>query len=275
MRSTALHAAFLAAALLMSSQTTADPPVPVTLNVSVIGAEGTVRVNDVPVNYFRQAGPKVSKTEHGTFTDASPVSLISTGYLLLCMNGDNKLAVEARITDPKGEVDVRLVKSLDEPPLFDQKLTQSGTLNYTLPQSGLPEWTWVKADAVTDGKNELLKTVAVYQQAFVKKDTAAIHAFERSYFDNVQKMQAMPAEALQEALKGEANDIRSARLRPLAAPADLLVEAYLDGRLYVVTDKNHQAPVLLESPGMSGHPWGMGEYWSRIGGKWYVVKRPD
>jgi hypothetical protein len=120
------------------------------------------------------------------------VLFLSTAYLLLCTNDDNKLAVDAQITDPKGEVHMTLVKSMGAPPLFDRKLTHNGALNYTLPQSGLPEWPWVKADTVADGKSELLKTVAAYQQAFVKKDIAVIDAFERPYFDSVLKMQAMP-----------------------------------------------------------------------------------
>lgn len=200
---------------------------------------------------------------------------MSSAYLLLCINGDNQLTVEAQVTDPNGEVRMTLVKSMDAPPLFDQKLTHSGALNYTLSQSGLPQWSWTKADAVADGKSELLKTVAAYQQAFVKKDIASIDAFERPYFDDVLTMQAMPPSALQDVQNEDANDIRSAKLQPLVAPDDLLVESYLNGRLYVVMDKNHNAPVMLESPPAPGLPWGMGEYWSRIGGKWQVVKRPE
>jgi hypothetical protein len=274
MRSVSLRIAVLAAAVLIAAPAMTDPPPqPVSLNVNAIGAQGVVRVNGVPVHYFKEGGPKVSKTGAGTFTNASPTLFVSTAYLLLCTNGDNKISVEAQTTDPKGEVQLTLVKSMNEPPLFDQKLKHSGTLNYSLPQSGLPQWTWIKADAVTDGKSELLKTVAAYQQAFVKKDIATIDAFERSYFDNVLKMQAMPPEALKEAQNEEAKDIRSAKLQPLSAPDSLLAESYLNGRLYVVTDKNHNAPVMLVSPGTP--PWGMGEYWSRIDGKWYVVKRPE
>ncbi len=71
----------------------------------------------------------------------------------------------------------------------------------------------------------VLKAVAAYQQAFVKKDIASIDAFERLYFDNVLKMQAMPPEALQEAQNedAEGHPFRKAVL-PLAAPGDLLVE---------------------------------------------------
>jgi len=276
MRSISTPIVVLAVALLIAEPAMTDPPPqPVTLNVNAIGAQGVVRVNRIPVHYFKEQGPKVNKTSNGTFTDASPVLFLSTSYLLLCTNGDNKLTVEAQITDPKGEVHMTLVKSIGAPPLFDRTLTHSGTLNYTLPQRGLPQWAWIKADAVTDGKSELLKIVAAYQQAFVKKDIASIDAFERPYFDNVLKMQAMPPEALQEAQNEDAKDIRSAKLQPLTAPDDLLVESYLNGRLYAVTDKNHNAPVMLESPAAPGLPWGMGEYWSRIGGKWYVVKRPE
>jgi hypothetical protein len=275
MRSISMRIVVLAVALLIAEPAmTNPPPQPVTLNVNVIGAQGVVRVNGVPVHYFKQQGPKVSKAGNGTFTDASPVLFLSTAYLLLCTNDDNKLAVDAQITDPKGEVHMTLVKSMGAPPLFDRKLTHNGALNYTLPQSGLPEWPWVKADTVADGKSELLKTVAAYQQAFVKKDIAVIDAFERPYFDSVLKMQAMPPGALQEAEHEDAKDIRSAKLQPLAAPDDLLAESYLNGRV-VVMDKNHNAPVMLESPDAPGLPWGMGEYWSRIGGKWYVVKRPE
>jgi hypothetical protein len=276
MRSISTWIVVLAVALLIAEPAmTNPPPQPVSLNVNVIGAQGVVRVNGVPVHYFKQQGPKVNKTGNGTSTDASPVLFLSTAYLLLCTNGDNQVTVETQITDPKGNVRMTLVKSMDAPPLFDRTLTRSGTLNYTLAQSGLPQWTWIKADAVTDGKSELLKAVAAYQQAFVKKDIATIDAFERSYFDNVLKMQAMPPQALQEAENEDAKDIRSAKLQPLAAPDALLVESYLNGRLYAVMDRNHNAPVILESPDTPGVPWGMGEYWSRIGGKWYVVKRPE
>lgn len=276
MQSLHLRIAVLAAALLMGRPAMANPPPqPVSLNVNVIGAQGVVRVNGIPVHYFKEEGPKTNKTTAGTFTNASPVLFVGTSYLLLCTNGNNNLAVEAQITDPQGEVHMTLVKSMDQPPIFDQKLKHSGTLDYTLPQSGLPQWAWIKADAVTDGKSELLQSVAAYQQAFVKKDIATIDAFERPYFDNVLMMQAMPPSALQEAQNEDAKDIRSAKLQPLAAPGDLLAESYLGGRLYVVTDRNHNAPVMLLSPDAQGLPWGMGEYWSRIGGKWFVVKRPE
>lgn len=274
MRSISTRIVVLVVALLIAASAMADPlPEPVTLNVNAIGAQGVVRVNRVPVHYFKEQGPKVNKTSNGTFTNASPTLFLSTSYLLLCTNGDNTLTVETRITNPKGEVHMTLVKSIGAPPLFDQTLTHSGVLNYTLSQSGLPQWAWINADAVMDGRSELLKAVAAYQQAFVKKDIASIDAFERPYFDNVLKMQAMPPGALAEAQSEEAKDIRSAKLRPLAAPEDLLAESYLNGRLYVVMDKDHNAPVMLESP--PGPAWGMGEYWSRIGGKWHVVKRPE
>jgi len=275
MRSIFMGIVALAGALLTAEAAMADPPQPISLNVNAIGAQGVVRVNGVPVHYFKEAGPKISSTSSGTFTNASPTLFVSTSYLLLCTNGDNKLALAAQITAPKGEVRMTLVKSMDQPALFDQKLKHSGTLNYTLPQSGLPEWTWIKADAVADGNSEVLKTVAAYQQAFVKKDITTIDGFERSYFDNVLKMQAMPPDALREAQNEEAKDIRSAKLQPLAKPDELVADSYLGGRLYVVTDKNHNAPVMLVSPDTPGASWGMGEYWSRIGGKWYVVNRPE
>jgi hypothetical protein len=276
MRSTFTRLALLAAALLVAEPAMTDPPPqPVSLNVNVLGADGVVRVNGVPVHYFKNAGPEVSNSGGGTFTDASPVLFMSTAYVLLCTNGDNKISTETQITDPKGEVRMTLTKSTDAPALFDQKLTHSGTLNYTLPQTGLPEWSWIKADAVADGKNDLLKAVAAYQNAFVKKDIPSIDAFERPYFDNVLKMMAMPPEGLKDAQNDDAKDIRSAKLQPLAPVDELAVESYLNGRLYTVMDKNHNAPVMLESPDTPNLPWGMGEYWSRIGGKWYVVKRPE
>jgi hypothetical protein len=276
MRSTCMAIAVLTAALALAAVAMADsPPQPVSLNMNAVGAQGVVRVNGVPVHYFKEQGPQVSQTDSGTFTNASPVLFVSTAYLLLCTNGDNQLTVDAQITDPKGEVRMTLVRSMDQPPLFDKKLKHSGTLNYTLSETGLPQWAWIKADAVTDGKAELLKTVAAYQQAFVKKDIAAIDAFERPYLESVLKMQAMPLQALQEAQNEEAKELRSAKLQPLAPPDSLLAESYLGGRLYVVSDKNHNAPVMPVSPDAPDAAWGMGQYWSRTGGKWYVVKRPE
>lgn len=267
--------AVLAGVLLMTASALADPPQPVTLNINAIGAQGVVRINGIPLRYFKEAGPKTTSSASGTFTDASPTGFMSTSYLLLCTNGDNPVTTEAQTTDPKGEVRMTLVKSMDAPALFDQTLKKTGTLSYTLAQTGLPEWTWVTADKVADGKGELLKTVAAYQQAFVKKDIATIHAFEKSYFDNMMKMMPMPPAELQEGLKEDGKQISAAKLQAMAAADDLQAESYMDGRLYVVMDKNHQAPVMLEAPDAPGHPWGMGEYWSRIGGKWYVVKRPE
>ena len=275
MRSMSGAIAVLAGVLLMTASALADPPQPVTLNVNAIGAQGVVRINGIPLRYFKEAGPKTTSSAAGTFTDASPTGFMSTTYLLLCTNGDNQVSIEAQTTDPKGEVRMTLVKSMDAPALFDQTLKKAGTLNYTLAQTGLPEWTWVTADKVADGKGELLKTVAAYQQAFVKKDIATIHAFEKSYFDNMMKMMPMPPGELQEGLKEDGKQISAAKLQPMAPADDLQVESYMDGRLYVVLDKNHNAPVILEAPDAPGHPWSMGEYWSRIGGKWYVVKRPE
>ena len=102
-----------------------------------------------------------------------------------------------------------------------------------------------------------------------------ISAFFQNRARNIRANLGRAGEALQEAQNEDAKDIRSAKLHPLAAPDDLLVESYLNGRLYTVMDKNHHAPVILDSPDTPGLPWGMGEYWSRIGGKWYVVKRPE
>ena len=90
MRSISTRIVVLVFALLIAASAMADPlPEPVTLNVNAIGAQGVVRVNRVPVHYFKEQGPKVNKTSNGTFTNASPTLFLSTSYLLLCTNGDN------------------------------------------------------------------------------------------------------------------------------------------------------------------------------------------
>lgn len=262
-----------AVALMVSAAVAAEPPQPVNLNVQVYKARAVVKINGIPTHYIQQTGPKVSKLEGGgTYTDSSPENLFDTDYLSLCRNGDNTIEVEATITGSDGQVQMQLQKSSDDPVLFNQTLSKSGTLSYTLNKKDLPEWAWTHADAVADGKTELLKAVAEYQQAYAKKDAARIDAFEHPYFDDLVHAGVIPASALKQALKERAQALPSQKLRPLVPASDLVAESYLGGKLYVVTDRNHHAPVRQEMEGEPEMTNDVGKYWSRIGGKWYVVK---
>lgn len=248
--------------LLLSGTAYAQAMNPVNVALDVYGADAVFKVNGVPQTYLKHLGQK---------GDDSPKNISGTGYALLCKNGENKIEVEATITDPKGYVAMSAYRDFDQPKLYEQKLTKSGTLIYTLNVNDFPEWSWTKADSVTDGKSDLLKALGEYQQAFVKKDAARIEAFEKPLYDDVIRTGMMQPEMLKELSKQRAEQLRTLKLRPFPATADLAVQSYMDGKLYVVTDKDHQAPVrqqLGNDPGMTNDS---GKYWSRIGGKWYVV----
>jgi len=251
----------LAGVLLWSGSACAQATNPVNVAVDVYGADAVFKVNGVPQSYIRHPGQK---------GNASPESVSGTGYALLCRNGENKIELEATVTDPKGYVAMSAYKD-PEQPLYQQKLSKSGTLAYTLNANDFPEWSWTKADAVADGKAELLQAVAEYQQAFVKKDEARIEAFEKPLIDDVVRTGMIKPEMLKELSKQRAAELRTLKLRPIPAAADLTVQVYMDGKLYMVTGKDHQAPVRQQLEGDPGMTNDHGQYWSRIGGKWYVV----
>ena len=270
-----IRAALLACALLLPCSVMSQPVKdPVNLGVIAFHAEGVVRVNGVPMHYFKHVGPKVVELERRGGGDKIRIEDSShrwsdTNYLFFCVNGDNKITVEAKITDAEGSVQMTLEKSPNGPNLFEQKLTTGGTISYTLAQSGLPEWAWVKADAVTDGKSELLKAVAAYQQAFAKKDIATIDAFKKPSTEVMRKAMAMSPQAFQEEMKRLADMVRESKLLPLPAVNALDVEGSLGGRVYAVTGKDHDAPVVLQfPPPFSELTLEFGQYWTRIAGKW-------
>jgi hypothetical protein len=253
---------WVALSLLMSAAALAGPANPINIAVHVYKAQAVLKVNGIPLDEVK--APNGSDTSSGT------------EYALLSRNGDNKIEVVAAISDPDGHVELMAYKSLfDDPKLYDEKLTSNGTLTYTLHATDFPEWSWTKADSVADGRAELLNALAEYHQAYAKRDEARIEAFEKPVYDDALKTGAVTQAQIDQELKSRPKFLASAKLRPLPADADLVVESYLDGHIYTVTDKNNKAPVQFERLGHPDQTREVGKFWSRIGGKWYVVKNSD
>ncbi|MFY9780067.1 MAG: hypothetical protein WAJ85_06090 [Candidatus Baltobacteraceae bacterium] len=240
-----------------------------TLNVLVFGGSATARINGIPFAQERQGGAVVERLPGGgSSTNESPVTLASTVYQFFCRNGDNEIGVDADITAPHGSVE--MILQGPQGPLFDQKLTKSGSIAHVVTLSGLPAWNWTAADAVTDDAPGLLDAVAQLQQAFSAKDAAQVVALEARFFDNLRMAgtQIPSGAALEQVF---ADHLKSESLAPLPGAADLTVKSYAGGRIFSVTDASGHAPVLLRDPHSPEHPDEFGKFWSRIEGRWYVT----
>lgn len=187
-------------------------------------------------------------------------------------NGDNLISVEVVIAESGGTMEVAFYDAMQSI-LKKQKLTKSGMVNYTLRSAGYPDWAWVNADKVVDGKTEVLKAVAGLHALLVRKDGDGFNKLRRPLLDDRAKLRPDLSEEELREVRERTEDSWVERLaiaKVSDLPSDLSVESFEDGRLWVVTRPDQKAPVQINAT--EGSVESVGQHWSRFNGEWKMVR---
>jgi hypothetical protein len=214
----------LLASLLAGAASAGDLP-HIAVNVIHGRSQGDVRVNGVPVHRFIPT------------RDGEPATdIISIGQWVV--DGENSITVES-VTKDGGSTRVVIVRTMDEPNLFDGEIAGAGTTEYKLPLKDVPHWGWLDAEQWTGDSQALLAAVAALHAAFANADVKAIMALYKPFADDMLPyMGPLPEDDLAEPLKG-------ATVQPL--PADLTVESFYDHRLFAVRRADGSAPIRVSN----------------------------
>lgn len=224
-----------------------------TVNIDARDAAGRVLVNGIPIRWF------------GTGGDAPPGGLIQPAGIWL-VEGENTIAVEVRAAKGTATARVLMLRNPGEPPLADEILLGAGSVERKVTAPKMPAWSWLDADTVADARGPLLGAVRAFHAAYEKRDLPAIRALRRALDKDLEQVMGPMT---QDRLDREEAFVRAATVAPL--PADLVVTAFADNRLFLVARADGTAPVTLSAPDLPIKPE-LGRFWVRKGGAWQVVR---
>jgi hypothetical protein len=252
-RACALALGVMAAAAPLAAQ---DMPPDITVNVVREYAAGTIFVNGVPVHSYAY-----EPTNAGTpVTDA-----VSVGLWLV--DGENAIAVDSKATQDGGYAEVTIMESFDVPPYLEQRIDGQGRAEVTVTTKGTPPWAWLDAEPVTGDGSDLLVAVAALHDAIARKDMAAFESMHAAKDVDFTKVFGPMPEDMRAEMR---NFLTTVPLQPLAS--DLVATAYLDGRLWVVTDGAGGAPVMIFDEADPVTRLATGQFWTKKDGAWQVVR---
>ncbi|MGH6717781.1 MAG: hypothetical protein ACREER_00560 [Alphaproteobacteria bacterium] len=245
--------AFVLVLALAAAPATAQEPESITVNVVRENAEAVIVVNGVPIHHATW-----DAADAGTpVTDA-----VNIGLWLV--DGTNAIAVEATAKGEGGYVEVKVLKSFDEPYLLEQRIDGDGRVETSVVVAGQPRWGWLDAEPWTGDASELLAAVAALHDAVARRDVAAFLAAHQARNDDYTIVFGpMPPEMAAEFEKM----LATVSLEPLSA--SLAATPYADGRLWRVNDEAGQPPIRMFDPGMRLET---GEFWIRRDGTWQIIR---
>jgi hypothetical protein len=249
----------LLSCLLFSSATNslAQSPANITVNIIHDQSSGLLRVNGVPIHRFGGKRP----ADSGPLTDA-------VGVAQWLVEGENVIAVE--VTAAAGSsTQIVVVRGMDEPKLFDDRVAGSGKAQYKLALHDVPRWGWFTADPWAGDDKELLAAIAALHAAFAKGDVKTVVALYQPFEDDLKPYAGSMLEGAEEGLAG---NLKGALVLPL--PAGLKVERFYGDRLFVVEGPGGAAPVTVMNESLvQGAPaLQAGRYWIRKQGRWMVIR---
>ncbi len=234
----------------------AQEPSNITVNVVRQNAEAVIIVNGIPVH--RAAWD-------AAYADTSVTDSASIGMWLV--DGDNTVAVEATAIAAGGYAEIIVLKSFDEPYLFEQRIDGEGRVETTVTVEGQPRWAWLDAEPVTGDSAELLTAVAALHAAIAQGDIEAYMAAHQARNDDFTFVFGpMPAEMMAQLEQMFA----TVTLQPLSA--NLVATPYADGRVWLVADDAGEPPIRMADPQEPGSTMETGVFWVRRGGVWQVVR---
>lgn len=229
----------------------------VTVNVGYRYAEGRILVNGVPVHRFAAGAP-----EEGS---SGPFDVVGLGQWM--RNGDNEVVVEGRATAEGGGIDVEILASIDAPPLTAGRIDSDGKIIATIGMDGLPEWLFLTSEPWTGEADDVLGAVRALHDAMAAKDTAEVDAMGRAMEEDMSRVWGPMPEELRAQFH---RFIEAHPVQPLAA--DLTVESFYDGRLWVVSGPGGAPPVRVVNPADENDRIETGQYWIRWDGRWMVIR---
>ncbi|HYM31997.1 MAG TPA: hypothetical protein VEU47_11890 [Candidatus Cybelea sp.] len=252
MKSFLMCLALLASLTGFAAAASAGDPPNVAVNVIHSKSQGVIRINGVPVYRF------VPTRDGGSATDS-----IGVGQWLI--DGENSIAVETRSKDG-GSTRVVIVKTIDEPHLFDGEIAGAGATEYKLQLKDVPRWGWLDAEQWTGDNQSLLAAVGALHAAFDKGDLETIMRQYKAFADDMAPyIGPISKDDFAEPLKG-------GTVQPL--PADLTVESFYDHRLFVVRRADGSAPIRVDNEAVvKGIPaLESGQFWIRKSGQWQIIR---
>ncbi len=239
------------------------------LHLEGLNVQGNIILNGISITNY-----KLGKSKRSTTVSLTP-------WLL---NGENKLQItmnkskEAKSPDTmtlKAEVHFQpKLGAIAKNQLFDQRNIPSvntaekvAPKTYYIQAAELPEWEWRKGKAEFHDVREIKAAVYKLHRAFKKKNIAEIRETEKYLFEDMVKLTGR--EGLERRqyrgeiiLKGEPEPLGPLRVIP-----------YADGKVVRITNKDGLAPIRVYFRyGNGGKIILTGQYWSKIDGKWYVVR---
>jgi hypothetical protein len=238
-------------------------------------AEGVVKLNGIPVSRFTSAG-----AEPGMMVTESLGSLS-----LFAENGPNLLSIEvapAQAGDPI-ETECRIIvatgsiEDLDKPPLFDLKVKGAGTITQNLNLTHVPRWFFEDAPPWQGEKQDVIQAVQVLHKAFADRDMKAISASLHPMFTELSSVMGPGMGSFEDSMKQMQEWLKTAKVDPL--PADLNVESFYGGRLFVVSGKAGAAPIRIASAEVdkdTGRPERLlesGQFWTRRNNQWVLIRQ--
>lgn len=211
----------------------------------------------------------ISIARHKAGAEQRESSIALTPWL---QNGQNTLSITTRkpseakapdliaairITPVKGAVVVR--------PLVHLKAAEAKTIRFEA--KGLPVWAWQQGAATFHDTEEIKAAVKTLHDAFTARDKAAIRAIEAPMFRDMEKLTTR--EGLERRVyRNEIID--KGKLEPLPR---LIIVPFDNGRVMRVTGPDGEAPIrLYYRYGNGGKVILTGRFWSKINGKWQVVR---
>ena len=245
--------------LLLSSAAAAlaQSPANITVNIIHDQSSGLLRVNGVPIHRFGGKPP----ADSGPLTDA-----VGIGQWLV--EGENVIAVEVKGVSGSS-TRVVIVRGMDEPNLFEEKVAGSGKAQYKLALKDVPRWGWFTADPWTGDDKPLLAAVAALHADYAKSDVKAIIALYQPFGDD---MKPYAGSVLDGAAEGLASTLKGATVAPF--PTKLKVERFYGNRLFVVEGPDAAPPIVVTNESViQGQPvLQSGQFWIRKQGKWWIIR---
>jgi hypothetical protein len=267
----------LAATTLATSQTNEAPLNAQHLVVMVLHnrAKGVVKLNGIPVNHFNSAA-----AQEGNMVTESLGSLA-----LYAQNGDNQLTIEVAPAHPGDEIETecRIIlatgsfEDLEKPPLFEQKLKGAGVITHDLALTNVPHWSFQDAAPWQGDKQDLLQAVQALHNAFADRDIKTVSARLHPMFIELSSVMGPGMGSFDESMSEMGKWLKTAKVDPL--PADLNVDSFYGGRLFVVSRKDGSAPIRIASieidkdTGQPDRVLESGVYWTRRNNQWVLIRQ--
>lgn len=249
-------ALLLVAACVAPTITHAEPLPAYGAGVQYSNAYVVLEVNGAPVLTFGEDGSDVGYTGGG----GGPIA----NWL---MPGKNEIAVIIEKRGSAGEPAVSL--EISDPSTGEtavsEQFTKAGRHVVHLDDVKLPPWSFMAGETWAGDEKGLTEAVNALYSAATKKDVDALMEAHGPFIEDTAKLWSLDPEEMRSELADAFG--RALSIEPLPK---LTFRPYLEGKVVRVTGAKGESPI--EGDGADDMHLEMGEWWSKIGGEWKVVR---